>query len=57
MAGELKEKAASLGSGSTAFKDWVYGSGRVLYIDRITAQILNVPGGDEMIIDPEYADP
>lgn len=28
--------------------------GRVLYIDRITAQILNVPGGDEMIRDPQW---
>jgi len=53
--GEFKDKQAALTA--TAFRNYVENDGRVLYIDRITAQILVVPGGDEMIRDPVYADP
>lgn len=52
---EIKDKRGSLNG--TDFKTFVEDQGRILHIDRITAQILNIPGGDDIITDPEYADP
>ena len=52
---EIKDKKGTLSD--SGFKAFVETQGRVLYIDRITAQILKVPGGDDMITDPVYADP
>jgi prepilin-type N-terminal cleavage/methylation domain-containing protein len=39
------------------YESFIKSGGRNLYINRITAEILHIPGGDEMIIDPKYADP
>jgi prepilin-type N-terminal cleavage/methylation domain-containing protein len=53
---DYEEAKAKYGQGSP-LNTWLLNNGRALYIDRITAQILNVPGGDDMIKDPVYADP